>query len=420
MSFLKKLFGSGDSLTGVRRAHAQALWADTLALGEGVDRNALDPAARQELDDILFAAGDALAELNLGEGDACLRAGDSARAREHFRLAAAQARSEELAAEARNRLQMPASPPASLDLGSLTPACGGHCQGAAAAEAKAEQTEELDRGTRLELMVASYPAELAARYGRIEGPLLEALLLAHDGRDAEALARFDQVPPAQRDDLFFFERGALLAREGNFPEATADLEQALVDCPTNRLALETLVDIELNLDEDKAEGRLRRMLSEGLAPAFAHGRLAFLLARRDRHEEALDQAMQALQGGADIDTILLTAGLLEKAGRVTEAEALLLRVPSGGCGGVTTSLPLAEFWLRHQKNLDRVLDAFTGALRHDGNPRWRLRIAQVYLLRGWRKEARQLLEQIVSAEGIDPELARTASAFLDRYELGST
>ena len=49
----------------------------------------------------------------------------------------------------------------------------------------------------------------------------------------------------------------------------------------------------------------------------------------------------------------------------------------GGCGGGAHPLQ-AEFWLRHGKNLDRALESFKGALRHElDNPRWLLRIAQV-------------------------------------------
>jgi tetratricopeptide (TPR) repeat protein len=415
MNFLKKIFGSGEPLAALRRAMQQERWADALAIGEDVDRGDLDAAGQNELEEHLAAAGNALAELNLAEGDACLRGGNLPRAREHFRLAAAQARDENLALAARQRLEAdsrPPSPPPSIPSPAVPAACSGGCHGAAPEDAGSADAGPLDLHTRLELIVAGYPAELASRCIRLEGPFLDGFLLAHEGRTAEALEAFGAVTPERRDDLFHFERGALLARVGRREEAIADLQQAVTMNPRLVLALEALIDLELERDAFTAESRLRRMLAEDLAPAFAHSRLAFLLAGRERLEEALEHAERALAAGGDAETVVFAAALLERLGRLSEAEGVLARLPAGGCGGKAPNLPLAEFWLRHRKNLDRALEAFAGALRHDGNPRWRLRIAEVYLARGRREEGESLLRQLLAVPGVDPEVVRAATVLL--------
>jgi len=79
-------------------------------------------------------------------------------------------------------------------------------------------------------------------------------------------------------------------------------------------------------------------------------------------------------------------------------------LPSAGCGGGAHPL-LAEFWLRHGKNLDRALESFKGALRNElDNPRWLLRIAQVYIAKGWNKEAAKQIEALLARGGLSPEL----------------
>jgi hypothetical protein len=66
----------------------------------------------------------------------------------------------------------------------------------------------------------------------------------------------------------------------------------------------------------------------------------------------------------------------------------------------------AEFWLRHGKNLDRALESFKGALRHElDNPRWLLRIAQVYIAKGWKKDAVGPIESLLAQGGLPEELA---------------
>jgi tetratricopeptide (TPR) repeat protein len=398
-------------LAKVRRAQQQGRWADALILGEGVARDALQPEQCQELDALLTTAGDALATLNLNEGDAFLRAGDFARAREHFQLAAAQARTPAILAAAGDRLapHPVADPPASP----LPTGCaGGHCAPSTTGQAHAALGSSLDEHTRLELLLSSYPPDLASRYAGLTGPLLEGFLLAHDGSHAQALERFADVPAAEQDDLFHFERGGARARTGDLPGAIADFELAITLNPSHLLAMETLVDLTLEREPDRAEEILHRMLADEGALLFAHGRLALLMARRGRLEEALEHASRSLAAGNDPDTIVLAASLLERQGRIEEAETVLRRLPSGGCGGQGVHVRLAELWLRQRKNLDQALTAFTSALRQDGNPVWRLRIAEVYVAKGWRKEATALLHQLLATAHLDPETTRAATVML--------
>lgn len=421
MNFIRKLFGGSDPLVRLRRALEQKRWAEALAVGDGLEGTLLSPEAKAELDALLVAAGDGLAELNLTEGEAFIRAGETARAAEHFALAAEQARSPELRQRvmaALPGLQQPVPAPlhptaaASADCHSgCSVTCGAH---------PGDKIEEydvtgLDPQTRLELILASYPPGWADRYKKLTGAFRDAFLLAHEGREEEALAAFEGVPAEERSDLFFFERGALRGRLGDLTKATDDLEKALKLNADHFLAMETLVHMELTMGEERsAESRLNRMLSKNFAPAFCHGSLAVIFARRGEFQAALDHGLQAIDTGeAGAQTFQLVATLLEKDGRVVEAERVLMGLSGGGCSA-GPNLPLAEFWLRHGKNLDKALESFKGGLRQEpGNPRWPLRVAQVYLARGWKKEGIGLLEKVLSAPGLESPLRDEAMALLD-------
>ncbi|BCR05021.1 hypothetical protein DESUT3_20900 [Desulfuromonas versatilis] len=422
MSFLKRLFGGGDPVAQVRRALDQKRWADALAIGEGVNLAALDEERNKELAGLLEQAGDGLAELNLGEGEACLRGGDQVRAAEHFDLALQQARSQSLKSAvtaARERLGSTTAA-AAVRTPPASPAAHGSCADCRPASATQEQLEDqddLDTETRLELILASYPQELAERCHELSGTFLEAFLLAHEGREPEAMERFEQVAMGNRDDLFYFERGSLLGRLGQVDQACSDLERAAQLNPGHPLVLETLITLELTAGRDaSAEARLRQLLDQGQSGGFCQAALADLSARRGNQEACLEHALQAIGAGwNDPNTLLLAASLLEKSNRLSEAEALLSRISGKGCGAGAGNVYLAEFWLRRGQNLDKALEAFKRALREDPqNPRWLLRVGQAYTARGWKKEGLPLVKKALTSPDLPGVLRTEAQTLLEQ------
>lgn len=423
MSIFKKLFGSSDPLSNMRRALDQKRWADALAIGEGLDPEKLSPEARAESEGMASAAGDGLAELNLQEGEAFLRAGEKAAAAEHFSLAARYARSSDLieriaraqedVGQSPGEVSTPEVPePALCAPAPCLSGCGGG--GGAVAEVAPLPPSDLDVATRYGLILTSYPPVLEERYQAMGEAFQEAFLFAHEGEETEAFARFEGIPEGERNDLYFFERGSLSLRLGKGEAGVGDLERAIDLNPENLLAFETLVNFDLEEGRDaEAEARLRKGLEQGLAPGFIHGRLAAVYARRDELETALQHGLEALNAGvAEPETLTLIASLLEMSGRPEEAEQLLTGLPGGGCSGGPDPA-LAEFWLRQGKNAAQALETFKDALRREpDNPRWPLRIAQAYVARGWRREAFPLAEKVLESPGLDPALQREALAVL--------
>lgn len=410
MSLFKNLFGKSDPVEELSKLRARQEWAALLAAAKRLDRAVLTPEVQEQVAAWEAEAGDCLAQLNLDEGTVALRIGNRLKARDHLQLAVDQARTGELRERAEQLL-------AGIDGGAAAVAetvnadaagCGSGCSTTCAPSLSAEaEDEELDGHARLELLLATLPNELGGRYAAAGELFLKAWLAAQEGDDEEALQLFAVVPEAQRGTLFRAERGVVLARNGKTAEAETDLRAALTDLPDLFHPFDALVTLlAVTRRHGELEVLLRKALEEGRFAGYCWARLAQLEAGRGNVAAALEAGNLALaEGELDPATVLMCAELQEREGRHAEAEALFSRLPSGGCGGGAHPL-LAEFWLRHGKNLDRALESFKGALRHElDNPRWLLRIAQVYIAKGWKKDAAGPIESLMQRGGLPDDLA---------------
>ena len=423
MSFFSKLFGNKDPLEQLRRAVNQKRWADALVFGEQLSSDLLPAAAVAELNSLLETAGDALARMNLDEAEACRRTGDHERAVEHFHLASQQARGKVLLQriEASRQGGEPATMANQAPLASghdCHSGCASSCAPAAKQGSQPTEVPDLDALTRWELMLATFPPELAARYaGGCESFQL-AVLAAHEGDDRSALELFEQIPAGDRNDLYYFERGSLHAHNNQLSAARQDLAKAMELNPDHLLPLDALITLEMeNGWEQEAEQRLLQSLDRGAAPVFCLDRLALLRYRKGDVSAAAAFGEQALaQGSREHQTILLMAQLQEQSGNLHGAEAILARLQGGGgCGGGGGPVALAEFWLRHNRNLDKALESFKAAFRQEAdNPRWALRIGQVYLAKGWKKEGLPLLRAALDDPKLGKELQQEGAADLAR------
>jgi len=418
MGLLKRFFAPKDPLAAMRRAVEQARWADAVREGECIAAESLSAADATCWEELRDRAGDGLAEINLVEGQACLRASQQDRAREHFLLADTYARSAELQRCARDLLTACSEAPVTAT--SAASLAGGGCCATGCATSVPESpavNTDLDRDTQLEFVLSSYPPPWAERYTQASAAFHQVLLLAHEEREEEALAGLESIPEGERDDLYFFERGALLVRMGEHHAGRQDLERAVALNAQHVLALETLVRLDL-LEQQPALAKqhLETMLAGNLASAFCHGRLAMLSAAEGDEATAIAHGEHALEyGSIDLETLLLLSSLYEKAGRLTEAENLLGNLPSVGCGGAPHVL-LAEFWLRQGKLLNKALESFKVASRQEPqNPRWPLRIAQACLALGWHQDGLPLLERLLATPQLDPALRQEAQEIYSFY-----
>jgi tetratricopeptide (TPR) repeat protein len=409
MSLFKSLFGKTDPIADLGRLYARQEWAALLLAVKRVERDTLSPEMQTQVLAWETEAGDRLAQCNMDEGAAALRAGNRLKARDHLQLAIDQARRAELREQAEGLLAGMDAEASSIatpkgEKAACESGCGSSCD---PHEAGNDQDAEIDATGHLELLLATLPSELAERYVAAGEIFLQGWLAAQEGEDQRALTLFKQVPEAQRGPMFQVERGVVLARNGDAAAAEADLRAALASVPELFHPFDALVTLlAVTQRHDELEVLLRQTLDEGRFAGYCWSRLAQLEAGRGHVAAALVAGEQALaEGELDPATVLMCAELQERQGEYAKAEALFARLPSGGCGGGAHPL-LAEFWLRHGKNLDRALESFKGALRHElDNPRWLLRIAQVYIAKGWKKDAVGPIESLLQRGGLPEELA---------------
>lgn len=423
MGLFKKVFGGRDPLTQMRRDFSQENWAGAYNAACKLERDRLSPEEQAEVAEIELCSGDRLAEINLFEGEGEINNGNLLRAREHLQLACEQARSDELQQKAQTLLLQVEQGQSGDDLsvssgGSCSSGCGTTCSPVSDLPAE-DVSFDLDDETRFEVLLATLPEKLASRYQAAGTVFQKAWLVSQDDNPRLALQLLQQVPSKEQDALYFYERGSLRGRQKDFKGAHADLQKAIDTEPELFVALNAMVDLLVAYGRlDEVEKLLRQTLAEERFQGFCWANLAQLMAHRGEDEEALELASRALATGrAGQAAVLLSANILEKQERFSEAEMMLAKLPaSGGCSPGVNPL-LAEFWLRHNKNLDQALETFKAALRQEkDNPRWLLRIGQVYAARGWKKDALGQLERLMGHPSLTNELRREAQATADQLK----
>lgn len=422
MSFLSRLFGSRHPLDEIRKASSQERWADVLSFASALEDHSLPISDQAELREHVDGAAENLSRINFEEGLVSLRTEDFRRGIEHLDLARQLVRSsalrelidaEFLRIGGGNTVLMDDMPARTTPKSNCTSSCCGTI--AASAAAPVELSGVFDEATRFELVLTAYPVDLRPRYLELSTLMRQAILLAHEERDDEALALFSKMPAQEYNDIFYYESGTLFARRKQYPEAVKALQQALALNPAFVLAALILVDLHVgNQNYAAAENLLSQMLKANCMPDYCHARFTVICQAQGDSVKAFEHATEALNlGHKEPELMVFVARTLEGQGRIDEAENVLSSIPvGGGCSG-GANVELADFWLRHNKNLQKSLEMFKNAAKGDPtNPLWGYHIARVYLALGWKKEAKQILQTFVEADSIDGSLRENAIQLL--------
>ncbi|OGR30543.1 MAG: hypothetical protein A2091_11875 [Desulfuromonadales bacterium GWD2_61_12] len=416
MSFFRRIFANAPPLERVGRAVDHKRWAEVLNLANSIDRSQLDEYQREELEGYLLIAGDALAAINLDEGEAWARQGDRSRALEHLRLARSQVYGQTLKSAIDAALEKFSVGGHAIEpMEQSSTACASGCCPPAEESTAISPEAEMDLETRLDLILSGYPEAYAKRYLQLSPSLIEAVLISHDGRLDEALDLFARIKPEHQCETFLFERGSLYARQKKTSLALADLQETLRRQPQHLLALESMADLFLASGDSVAAQQLMASNSASmLSAAFKHARQARSFMMQDNQAEALNHARQAIDHGSrDSDTLVLAATLYEKNADYDRAEQVLQLLGGGGCSG-GQNLLLAEFRFRHGRDLAKALETYKALSRSEpAHAAWLLRIGQIYLRQGWAKEGKSILETLSASALVGDEIKQVALRELD-------
>ncbi|MBD1400554.1 tetratricopeptide repeat protein [Pelovirga terrestris] len=419
MGFLSKLFGNKTSVESLQRAVEQKRYADAVYLADELNNQPLDQESSKLVAQWRATAGDGLARLNLLEGRVKQDSGKLDEANDYFALALQFACSDDVKEEIAQARQLPFEV---ISTRAPDPGAGcSTCGSADAAHSDRDALADVDDAIHFDLILTSYPENQRERYHHRGKDFVDAFLLAHGGNDVQANELFNNVKETDRDDLYWFEVGALQARMGHLTQAKSSLEQSLQQNPELFLAVEALVQVLLALGQADAartfvEGKIPAENEDDFSPY--HALLVTIHSQRHDWPAAVVHVRHCLQRGySDPAFIALAAGVMEKVGDIAEAEGLLKRLPSGGgCKSNQINLTLAEFYLRHERELEKVFSSFNAAVKQDpDNPRWRLRLAQACFARKWHKDGLQLLQQLADAPALPAEMEAEVKQLLAHY-----
>ena len=407
MGFLSKLFGSKTTVAALQRAVDQKRYADAYYLAEELASKPLEEIETQDVARLRAEAGDGLAQLNLVEARSKQQNGEQELAEQHFALALEYVSTHELREEIEQARRTPFTIVAKEGV-DTRPGCGTCTPAVSAVPADESEQHTVDEATRLELILSSYPPSLKTYYEERGREFVEAFLASQEGNNAQSLELFNKVKESERDEIYWFEVGSLLARMGKMPEAKEALEQALQQQSQMMLAVEALVEVLLSLEQaDEAQKMIQQKMEGGAEDApQCHALLVTVHARQEDWQAAAGHVQPALDGGyRDPAFLSLAAMVMEKNDRLDEAEALYAKLPAGGgCRG-NTNLQLAEFYLRNNRHLERAFASFNAAVKQEPeNPRWTLRLAQTCFARQWYKDGQQLLAQMMDNPTLDPDV----------------
>lgn len=414
MGLFGKLFGGGGaSLDAVRKASKDKRFADVCRLADDLDVGTFPEEEQTELNQLRTNAGDELARLNLGEALGLRNCGKETQAEEYFQQALEKVCSSDLKAEIEQAQAATAGYGVEEQSRDVQSGCASCSSGNLVEIDDYVAPEDVD--LQMELILTSYPDDLANRYLEKGKLFQEGFLRAQSGQDEEALKLWAQVKADEQDDIDCFELGALLGRVGELDQARRMLEKALSKNSGLLLAVEALIPVMVALDDFKgAEKKLRHLLEQGVDPGFCHAQLAMVYYRQGETEQSVSAVRLALAAGMTEQSFqVFAAKVLEHSGAIDEAEEILKKLPASGCkGGI--NLPLAEFLLRQKRDLGKILDSFNAACREDPqDPRWQLRVAQTYMARNWKKDGIKLLKKVIDDPRLEPALALEAKSLLE-------
>ncbi len=298
-----------------------------------------DGSLRGEIMARLEEAGEALAVMNLEEGERCLTDGDVVKAHDHLLLA----REFSVAPETSARVALLARTLAATEPSSLVPvpleqndSCGS-CAGGSRAPMTGEPPHAATDGhlsseERFELMTAPLPEELVRRYRALGGRFALAYLLSHDGDDEAAARILASITIPASQDIILYELALIRHRQGNTGECETLLRQALRVNDRNSLCCLALVDL-LVVSERSGEALelLDAMIAGELLPAQALMVKGDIQEHLGLDEGALGSYALLLESPHKKDAATKIIPLLEKLGRGDEARQLYKRYVKGCC-----------------------------------------------------------------------------------------
>jgi tetratricopeptide (TPR) repeat protein len=274
-----------------------------------------------------------------------------------------------------------------------------------------------DLSDLLELAIAHKPPKRAARYREV-GPDFESGYVALvQGDGALAIDRLRiAASKAPGSFVVHLELGRALGMVGDAEAARAELDKAVRLVPSDVEAMSLLAATQVQLHQyTEAEGILLPIVEQeesGAEPVFLLGQA---LAGQGRWSAAVERFREAVERDPGFHDAYFEAGrLLRKESDAHGALRLLIQACSMAPEEVDYNRELATLVLERDLDVATGLAACDRLMVTDEENRWEYLgwIAELYVRRGWRREAMDPLRKAV--ELVPPERTRERLALKKR------
>lgn len=309
----------GKLLAAGRYAEARAAFDDAL---EALDAtNPSTAALSVTIREKMAFAGNRLAEVNLEEAEACIRAGEMHKAEDHLNLSLDLADDVTIREKTEKLLSSLESEPAPVKH-VHSKSCGGGCQSTGGHPADSAEFSEdgLTDADRFELLVRPLPGDLPERYLNLGKEFAEGYLAAHDGNLAKAWLIFERLLAQGENDVLLYEVSILSHREGDRRRCEMLLRRCLELNDRNPLGNLGLVQFLTESSRfDEAIVLLESMVVRSILPEQAELFLGDIRQARGERDTAIEHYSRLLGGSLKKEAAQRLVPILEACGRHADA-----------------------------------------------------------------------------------------------------
>ncbi len=258
-----------------------------------------------------------------------------------------------------------------------------------------------DLSDLVELAVAGKSRERADLY-RVRGPEFEAGYVALVQGNADRAIQKLGIAARKSPSSFIvrLELGRALSLAGDFEKARGELDRALRLSPADAEATNLLAAVQIELGQFEEAATLLQPLADGnQAPPEASFLLGRALAGQGKRGLALEKLREAIERDQSFHDAFFEAGtLVREEGDFQSAFGLLRQACSLAPEEVAYNRALASLVLEQNLEVETGLAACDRLMVTDEENRWQYLawIAELYLRRGWKREAVDPLRKAIA------------------------
>lgn len=292
-----------------------------------------DDALKTVFAERIDAANRGLAERNLFEAECAYSRGDVGKATDHLELVITLTYDPVLREKAETMLLACSPPDNDHDgegRGSSCASCAGSVANGSADSMHPD--DSLPLREYYELLIQQLPTDQYHRYAGLGEDFACAYIAASRDEHREALSAFERCSESMPQDIYCYEKGKMLHRLGNVPEAEHSFRESVQLNPANSLAwLALALVLRESMRFQEAMATVETMVAEQIMPEQALLLRAEICEASGDHEGAVNQYVELLHTPYVRPAAEKLYGVLMEIGRQSDAEVIYKKYLNKSC-----------------------------------------------------------------------------------------